>query len=160
MPTHKCDLWSGWFAAYPPSCPTCICFFHMPIVHGLEGKTSLCRVPNAQESLSPTKYWSAFRVSPVSCVCKFWVLWISCPAEYPVPSVCLLQDGTVIVRTIRKGQYVRTLRPPCESSLLLTVPNLAVSWEGHIVVHTSVEGKTTLKVLKFVENLYFCHWRF
>ncbi|XP_074884374.1 neurobeachin-like protein 1 isoform X9 [Buteo buteo] len=55
------------------------------------------------------------------------------------------KDGTVIVRTIRKGQYVRTLRPPCESSLLLTVPNLAVSWEGHIVVHTSIEGKTTLK---------------
>uniref|UniRef100_A0A663LWM3 Neurobeachin-like protein 2 n=1 Tax=Athene cunicularia TaxID=194338 RepID=A0A663LWM3_ATHCN len=55
------------------------------------------------------------------------------------------RDGTVIVRTIRKGQYVRTLRPPCESSLLLTVPNLAVSWEGHIVVHTSIEGKTTLK---------------
>uniref|UniRef100_A0A674H6R5 Neurobeachin-like protein 2 n=1 Tax=Taeniopygia guttata TaxID=59729 RepID=A0A674H6R5_TAEGU len=55
------------------------------------------------------------------------------------------RDGTVIVHTIRKGQYVRTLRPPCESSLLLTVPNLAVSLEGHIVVHTSVEGKTTLK---------------
>ncbi|KAK2529592.1 Nbeal1 [Columba guinea] len=55
------------------------------------------------------------------------------------------RDGTVIVHTIRKGQYVRTLRPPCESSLLLTVPNLAVSWEGHIVVHTSIEGKTTLK---------------
>uniref|UniRef100_A0A669Q4A7 Neurobeachin-like protein 2 n=1 Tax=Phasianus colchicus TaxID=9054 RepID=A0A669Q4A7_PHACC len=43
------------------------------------------------------------------------------------------RDGTVIIRTIRKGQYMRTLRPPCESSLLLTVPNLAVSWEGHIV---------------------------
>uniref|UniRef100_A0A8D2LCF9 Neurobeachin-like protein 2 n=1 Tax=Varanus komodoensis TaxID=61221 RepID=A0A8D2LCF9_VARKO len=56
------------------------------------------------------------------------------------------RDGTVIVHTIRKGQYVRTLRPPCESSLLLTVPNLAVSWEGHMVIHTSLEGKTTLKV--------------
>ncbi|XP_077175319.1 neurobeachin-like protein 1 isoform X2 [Paroedura picta] len=55
------------------------------------------------------------------------------------------KDGTVIVHSIRKGQYMRTLRPPCESSLLLTVPNLAVSWEGHIVVHTSLEGKTTLK---------------
>ncbi|KAL8183651.1 UNVERIFIED_CONTAM: hypothetical protein K2H54_048175 [Gekko kuhli] len=55
------------------------------------------------------------------------------------------KDGTVIVHSIRKGQYMRTLRPPCESSLLLTVPNLAVSWEGHIVVHTSIEGKTTLK---------------
>ncbi|OXB76885.1 UNVERIFIED_CONTAM: hypothetical protein H355_002578 [Colinus virginianus] len=55
------------------------------------------------------------------------------------------RDGTVIIHTIRRGQYMRTLRPPCESSLLLTVPNLAVSWEGHIVVHTSIEGKTTLK---------------
>uniref|UniRef100_A0A670IP21 Neurobeachin-like protein 2 n=1 Tax=Podarcis muralis TaxID=64176 RepID=A0A670IP21_PODMU len=55
------------------------------------------------------------------------------------------RDGTVIVHTIRKGQYVKTLRPPCERALSLTVPNLAVSWEGHIVVHTSVEGKTTLK---------------
>uniref|UniRef100_A0A8C8SYI5 Neurobeachin like 1 n=1 Tax=Pelusios castaneus TaxID=367368 RepID=A0A8C8SYI5_9SAUR len=57
------------------------------------------------------------------------------------------RDSTVIIHTIRKGQYMRTLRPPCESSLLLTIPNLAVSWEGHIVVHTSIEGKTTLKVL-------------
>ncbi|XP_053138751.1 neurobeachin-like protein 1 isoform X3 [Hemicordylus capensis] len=55
------------------------------------------------------------------------------------------RDGTVIVHSIRKGQYMRTLRPPRESSLLLTIPNLAVSWEGHIVVHTSIEGKTTLK---------------
>ncbi|XP_054827025.1 neurobeachin-like protein 1 [Eublepharis macularius] len=55
------------------------------------------------------------------------------------------KDGTVIVHSVRKGQFVRTLRPPCESSLLLTVPNLAVSWEGHVVVHTSIEGKTTLK---------------
>ncbi|XP_074857149.1 neurobeachin-like protein 1 isoform X3 [Carettochelys insculpta] len=55
------------------------------------------------------------------------------------------RDSTVIVHTIRKGQYMRTLRPPCESSLLLTVPSLALSSEGHIVVHTSIEGKTTLK---------------
>uniref|UniRef100_A0A8C3D496 Neurobeachin-like protein 2 n=1 Tax=Cairina moschata TaxID=8855 RepID=A0A8C3D496_CAIMO len=69
------------------------------------------------------------------------------------------KDGTVIMRTIRKGQYMRTLRPPCESSLLLTVPNLAVSWEGHIVVHTSIEGKTTLKVLSFMEYLCFFSMR-
>ncbi|KAJ6665248.1 hypothetical protein lerEdw1_004297 [Lerista edwardsae] len=55
------------------------------------------------------------------------------------------KDGTVIVHAVRKGQYMRTLRPPSESSLLLTIPNLAISWEGHIVIHTSVEGKTTLK---------------
>ncbi|XP_063647641.1 neurobeachin-like protein 1 isoform X8 [Pan troglodytes] len=55
------------------------------------------------------------------------------------------RDGTVIIHTIQKGQYMRTLRPPCESSLFLTIPNLAISWEGHIVVYSSTEEKTTLK---------------
>jgi len=55
------------------------------------------------------------------------------------------RDGTVIIHTIQKGQYMRTLRPPCESSLLLTIPNLAVSWEGHIVIYSSIEEKTNLK---------------
>ncbi|XP_012892709.1 PREDICTED: neurobeachin-like protein 1, partial [Dipodomys ordii] len=54
-------------------------------------------------------------------------------------------DGTVIIHTIQKGQYMRTLRPPCESSLILTIPNLALSWEGHIVIYSSIEEKTTLK---------------
>ncbi|ERE81078.1 neurobeachin-like protein 1 [Cricetulus griseus] len=55
------------------------------------------------------------------------------------------RDGTVIIHTIQKGQYMRTLRPPCESSLFLTIPNLAISWEGHIVVCSSLEEKPTLK---------------
>ncbi|XP_045053926.2 neurobeachin-like protein 1 isoform X4 [Desmodus rotundus] len=55
------------------------------------------------------------------------------------------RDGTVIIHTIQKGQYMRTLRPPCESSLLLTIPSLAISWEGHIVIYSSIEEKTTLK---------------
>uniref|UniRef100_A0A8C5LHT8 Neurobeachin like 1 n=1 Tax=Jaculus jaculus TaxID=51337 RepID=A0A8C5LHT8_JACJA len=55
------------------------------------------------------------------------------------------RDGTVIIHTIQKGQYMRTLRPPCESSLLLTIPNLAISYEGHIVIYSSTEEKTTLK---------------
>ncbi|XP_069471622.1 neurobeachin-like protein 1 isoform X2 [Ambystoma mexicanum] len=55
------------------------------------------------------------------------------------------KDRTVIIHTIRRGQYMRTLRPPCESSLVLTVPNLAVSWDGHIVIHTCIDGKSTLK---------------
>ncbi|XP_075464697.1 neurobeachin-like protein 1 isoform X2 [Ascaphus truei] len=55
------------------------------------------------------------------------------------------RDGTVIIHTIRRGQYMRTLKPPCESSLVLTIPNLAVSWDGHIVIHSSLEGKGTLK---------------
>uniref|UniRef100_A0A8C4S888 Neurobeachin like 1 n=1 Tax=Erpetoichthys calabaricus TaxID=27687 RepID=A0A8C4S888_ERPCA len=55
------------------------------------------------------------------------------------------RDGTVIVHSIRRGQYMRTLRPPCESSLPMAVHNLAMSWDGHIVVHTSIEGKSSLK---------------
>uniref|UniRef100_A0A8D0WEU7 Cytochrome P450 family 20 subfamily A member 1 n=1 Tax=Sus scrofa TaxID=9823 RepID=A0A8D0WEU7_PIG len=55
------------------------------------------------------------------------------------------RDGTVIIHTIQKGQYMRTLRPPCESSLLLTIPILAISWEGHIVIYSSIEERTTLK---------------
>ncbi|XP_043931342.1 neurobeachin-like protein 1 [Protopterus annectens] len=55
------------------------------------------------------------------------------------------KDGIVIIHTVRKGQYMRSLRPPCESSLPLTVPNLALSWKGHVIIHTSIEGKSTLK---------------
>ncbi|MGH0127040.1 UNVERIFIED_CONTAM: hypothetical protein FKN15_030427 [Acipenser sinensis] len=55
------------------------------------------------------------------------------------------KDGTVIIHTIRRGQYMRSLKPPCESSLPVTILHLAISWEGHIVVHTSIEGKSTLK---------------
>ncbi|XP_055494353.1 neurobeachin-like protein 1 isoform X8 [Leucoraja erinacea] len=55
------------------------------------------------------------------------------------------KDGTVIIHTIRQGQYMRTLRPPCESSLPLTIPNLSISWEGHIIVNIVIEGKSNLK---------------
>nr|XP_057907467.1 neurobeachin-like protein 1 isoform X2 [Doryrhamphus excisus] len=55
------------------------------------------------------------------------------------------RDGVVIIHTVRKGQYVRCLRPPCESSLPLSILHLVVSWEGHLLVHTSLEGKATLK---------------
>lgn len=55
------------------------------------------------------------------------------------------RDGTVIIHTVQKGQYLRTLRPPCESSLFLTIPSLAISWEGHILVYSSLEEKSTLK---------------
>uniref|UniRef100_A0A672N2S9 Neurobeachin like 1 n=1 Tax=Sinocyclocheilus grahami TaxID=75366 RepID=A0A672N2S9_SINGR len=55
------------------------------------------------------------------------------------------RDGTVIIHTVRRGQYMRSLRPPCESSLPVSIMHLAVSWEGQLVVHTCVEGKATLK---------------
>lgn len=55
------------------------------------------------------------------------------------------RDGTVIIHTIRRGQYMRTLKPPTDSSLVMTIPNLVVSADGHIVIHSSLEGKGTLK---------------
>uniref|UniRef100_A0A673B917 Neurobeachin-like protein 2 n=1 Tax=Sphaeramia orbicularis TaxID=375764 RepID=A0A673B917_9TELE len=55
------------------------------------------------------------------------------------------RDGTVIIHTVRRGQYMRCLRPPCDSSLPLSILHLAVSWEGHLLVHTCIEGKATLK---------------
>ncbi|CAH6791686.1 unknown_gene_16059 [Phodopus roborovskii] len=55
------------------------------------------------------------------------------------------RDGTVIIHTIQKGQYMRTLRPACESSLFLTIPSLTISSEGHIVICSSLEEKATLK---------------
>lgn len=48
-----------------PLLPCLHLFFHMPIVHGIEGKASLCRVPNAQESWSPVKDLSAFKILPL-----------------------------------------------------------------------------------------------
>uniref|UniRef100_A0AAQ4QN44 Neurobeachin-like 1 n=1 Tax=Gasterosteus aculeatus aculeatus TaxID=481459 RepID=A0AAQ4QN44_GASAC len=55
------------------------------------------------------------------------------------------RDGTVIIHTVRRGHYMRCLRPPCDSSLPLSILHLAVSWEGHLLVHTCLEGKATLK---------------
>ncbi|XP_076871278.1 neurobeachin-like protein 1 isoform X2 [Brachyhypopomus gauderio] len=55
------------------------------------------------------------------------------------------RDGTVIIHTVRRGQCMRVLRPRCDSALPASITHLAVSWEGHVVVHTCVEGKTTLK---------------
>ena len=52
----------------------------------------------------------------------------------------------MIIHAVGRGQYLRSLRPPCESSLPVSILHLAVSWEGHLVVHTCVEGKATLKV--------------
>lgn len=56
---------------------------------------------------------------------------------------------------------MRCLRPPCDSSLPLSILHLAVSWEGHLLVHTCVEGKATLKVQAHEKrNLRKCGTRF
>ncbi|XP_061443028.1 LOW QUALITY PROTEIN: neurobeachin-like protein 2 [Rhineura floridana] len=63
------------------------------------------------------------------------------------------KDGTIIVHTIRRGQFMKSLQPPCESSLPMTISNLTMGHEGQIVVQTTVEGRASLKD-KFALHLY------
>ncbi len=63
----------------------------------------------------------------------------------------LAQDGTVIMHSVRRGQYLRTLRPPCESCLSAPVAHLEVGMEGHIVAQTVMEGRSAGKVM--VDNV-------
>ncbi|KAM6452892.1 neurobeachin-like protein 2 isoform 3-T3 [Liasis olivaceus] len=63
------------------------------------------------------------------------------------------KDGTILVHTIRRGQFMKSLRPPCESSLPVTISNLVVGHEGQIVVQTIVGGRASLKD-KFALHLY------
>uniref|UniRef100_A0A669DUS8 Neurobeachin-like protein 2 n=1 Tax=Oreochromis niloticus TaxID=8128 RepID=A0A669DUS8_ORENI len=55
------------------------------------------------------------------------------------------KDGTVIVHTVRRGQFLRTLRPPNESCIPAQISGLQVGMEGHIVVQTSLEERSNRK---------------
>ncbi|XP_076009798.1 neurobeachin-like protein 2 isoform X2 [Genypterus blacodes] len=55
------------------------------------------------------------------------------------------KDGTVIVHTVRRGQFLRTLRPPGESCVPSQITELQVGMEGHIVVQTATEERSTGK---------------
>ena len=46
-----------------------------------------------------------------------------------------VQDGTVLIHTVRRGHYVRTLRPPCSPGASLTVHQMALSDVGQIVLY-------------------------
>lgn len=56
------------------------------------------------------------------------------------------QDGTVIVHTVRRGQFLRTLRPPGDSCVPAQISELQVGMEGHIVVQTSLKERSNRKV--------------
>ena len=56
------------------------------------------------------------------------------------------QDGTVIVHSVRRGQFLRTLRPPGDSAVPAAISQLLVGMEGHIVVLTALEGQPSAKV--------------
>uniref|UniRef100_A0A4W5RKL2 Neurobeachin-like protein 2 n=2 Tax=Hucho hucho TaxID=62062 RepID=A0A4W5RKL2_9TELE len=55
------------------------------------------------------------------------------------------KDGTLIIHSVRRGQFLRTLRPPGESCLPTRVTELQVGMEGHIVAQTALEGRTAGK---------------
>uniref|UniRef100_A0A8C2F2C6 Neurobeachin-like protein 2 n=1 Tax=Cyprinus carpio TaxID=7962 RepID=A0A8C2F2C6_CYPCA len=63
------------------------------------------------------------------------------------------KDGTVIMHSVRRGQYLRTLRPPCESCLPAPVAHLEVGMEGHIVAQTVIEGRSAGKE-KYALHVY------
>ncbi|XP_038664837.1 neurobeachin-like protein 2 isoform X1 [Scyliorhinus canicula] len=63
------------------------------------------------------------------------------------------KDGTVIVHTVRRGQFMRTLKLPCESTLPVTIDDLVVGREGQIVVHSSIESGAPPKDKMFL-HLY------
>ncbi|XP_078072023.1 neurobeachin-like protein 2 isoform X3 [Mustelus asterias] len=63
------------------------------------------------------------------------------------------KDGTVIVHTLRRGQFMRTLKVPCESTLPMTIDDLVVGREGQIVIHSSIESRAPSKDKMFL-HLY------
>ena len=58
----------------------------------------------------------------------------------------LLQDGSLIIHTVRKGHYMRTLRPPNNPDYVMNIPMLAVDDTGHIIVYCHETFPIDLKV--------------
>ncbi|NWY04565.1 NBEL2 protein, partial [Nothoprocta ornata] len=63
------------------------------------------------------------------------------------------KDGTIIIHTVRRGLFMKSLRPPSETSLPVAVSSLAVGLEGQIVAQTAVGERSSLKD-KFALHLY------
>ncbi|ETE68362.1 Neurobeachin-like protein 2, partial [Ophiophagus hannah] len=47
-------------------------------------------------------------------------------SQHPLWCVQEERDGSILVHTIRRGQFMKSLKPPCESSLPVTISNLVV----------------------------------
>ncbi|XP_052812655.1 neurobeachin-like protein 1 isoform X3 [Mya arenaria] len=71
-------------------------------------------------------------------------------------AVSASKDGTVMVHTVRKGHYMRTLRPETSPGYNLNIPMIAVDEMGHIVIycHESqpVQSKTVTTLYLFSLN--------
>lgn len=60
------------------------------------------------------------------------------------------------VHTIRRGQFLRSLRPPGDSCVPAEISQLQVGMEGHIVVQTSLEERSHREVQQYTLTMY-CH---
>ena len=58
---------------------------------------------------------------------------------------CYLQDGSVIIHTVRKGSYIRTLWPPCERMWSLSVELLCISDVGQICIYCKQSSSNVSK---------------
>ncbi|XP_025103761.1 neurobeachin-like protein 1 isoform X2 [Pomacea canaliculata] len=74
-------------------------------------------------------------------------------------AVSASKDGTVIVHTVRKGHYMRTLQPSCDPSSILDIPLLVVSDVGQIILYC-VETNTLGKIEKHVLHEYSINGKF
>ncbi|KAK4826633.1 hypothetical protein QYF61_010561 [Mycteria americana] len=63
------------------------------------------------------------------------------------------KDGTIIIHTIRRGLFIRSLRPPSETSPPAVLSYLAVGPEGQVVAQTTVGQRACLKD-RFALHLY------
>lgn len=71
--------------------------------------------------------------------------------------VTVCQDGTVIVHTVRRGQFLRTLRPPNDACIPAQISKLQVGMEGHIVVQSSLEEHSNRVVREYrCSNAFEC----
>eukprot|EP00105_Crassostrea_gigas_P036363 XP_019920511.1 PREDICTED: neurobeachin-like protein 1 [Crassostrea gigas] len=50
-------------------------------------------------------------------------------------AVSASKDGTVIIHTVRRGLYMRTLRPPCTMGYTLNIPHMVMDDMGRIVLY-------------------------
>lgn len=68
-------------------------------------------------------------------------------------AVSASRDGTVIIHTVRKGHYMRTLQPPCEPIEHLHIPLLDVAENGQICIFCQ-QNQPSEKSDKYTLHLY------
>ncbi|KAL7875312.1 hypothetical protein SRHO_G00062820 [Serrasalmus rhombeus] len=104
-------------------------------------RDTTCMVWQVLQQVEPVVFSSGLSPRPVQVLCGHdqEVTCVSISTELDM-AVSGSKDGTVIVHSVRRGQYLRTLRPPCENCVSARVAQLQVGMEGHMVAHTRHGG--------------------